>query len=525
MTTEAMRQFGLAVRTRRLAEEMSMTELAERALGNPDRKGYVGQVEAGKRNLSPETIDKFVQALNLPIEVANAALIGPPPEPPDAHEEKIDRDAERLIRSVRKDPNAPNAAEALLIALAYDFAGGSHRDVHDAYVALRTALQAADDMRKRGLLVGNTGGQVEAVLAEVARLNDAGSREEAADFLDQEMARLDQQRDTLFQQQLAQDRIRNRPDLAAARLIKDLRREAQPGGLFQAVYRLCRDWQDRGDNTGDLFALHVALELAKANQRRANGGNEAWALSTLGGCHRSLAERSIKPGHLKVARNACEAAVRKTSKQKDPLNWAARNSSLGLVLQEIGERDADPKLLQAALAAQQDALDIQRVHGGPDNWKEIQNNLGIAWLSLGEVTRDPSSLKEAVAHLSEALSLVDRDANAISWSITQSNLALARRWLGAITKGLDQLTQARACYADCQEIRKRDKVPFLWAQTQWNIADLELARFALEPDPTLLTEARSRVLEAREVFVDGSDYQTQRCDDLLAQIDAAEAAQ
>lgn len=51
-----------------------------------------------------------------------------------------------------------------------------------------------------------------------------------------------------------------------------------------------------------------------------------------------------------------------------------------------------------------------------------------------------------------------------------------------------------------------------------------LARFQLEPDPALLVEARTYLGKARAVFEDGSDYQTQRCDDLLAQIEAAEAA-
>jgi len=65
--------------------------------------------------------------------------------------------------------------------------------------------------------------------------------------------------------------------------------------------------------------------------------------------------------------------------------------------------------------------------------------------------------------------------------------------------------------------------PFKWARLQWNIADLALARYRLDPDPALLVEARKHVTRARAFFVDGSDYQTERCDDLLAQIDAAEA--
>ncbi len=85
------------------------------------------------------------------------------------------------------------------------------------------------------------------------------------------------------------------------------------------------------------------------------------------------------------------------------------------------------------------------------------------------------------------------------------------------------LDTARQGYAACEALDLRKDAPFPWAQLQWNIADLALARYRLEPDPAHLLEAREYVLKAREVFAEGSDYQTQRCDDLLAQIDAAEA--
>jgi hypothetical protein len=65
--------------------------------------------------------------------------------------------------------------------------------------------------------------------------------------------------------------------------------------------------------------------------------------------------------------------------------------------------------------------------------------------------------------------------------------------------------------------------PSRWARLQWNIADLALARHRLTPDPALLAEAQTHVTAARAFFINGSDYQTQRCDDLLARIAAARA--
>jgi len=50
-----------------------------------------------------------------------------------------------------------------------------------------------------------------------------------------------------------------------------------------------------------------------------------------------------------------------------------------------------------------------------------------------------------------------------------------------------------------------------------------LARYGLAPDLALLSEAHRHVAAAREVFVEGSEFQTDRCDQLSLQIDAAEA--
>jgi hypothetical protein len=108
--------------------------------------------------------------------------------------------------------------------------------------------------------------------------------------------------------------------------------------------------------------------------------------------------------------------------------------------------------------------------------------------------------------------------------MSHNNLGLAQRWLGEVTDDLRILDAARNSYAACEGVKLKREAPFSWAVLQWNFADLALARYRLEPKSTHLVEARDCVTKARDFFVEGSDYQTQRCDDLLAKIDAAEAA-
>ncbi|MBT8411920.1 MAG: hypothetical protein KJP02_09005 [Octadecabacter sp.] len=192
----------------------------------------------------------------------------------------------------------------------------------------------------------------------------------------------------------------------------------------------------------------------------------------------------------------------------------------------MGERASDPDILQKAMIAHRATLtvDIQEQSIG---LKFKWNNLGSALQALGEHTGSAEALQEDEDEdaLTEALTLKDKSADPLDWATTQNNLALAQRWLGAATDNLTKLNQARQGYAACKDIIDlKDKAAFRWARLQWNIADLALARFQLDPDPAHLVEARTYLAKARTFFVDGSEYQTQRCDELLAEIDAAEAA-
>lgn len=104
------------------------------------------------------------------------------------------------------------------------------------------------------------------------------------------------------------------------------------------------------------------------------------------------------------------------------------------------------------------------------------------------------------------------------------NEGLALRWLGTLTENADILHQAREVYRECETLEVHEKAPMNWAKNQWNIADLALARFALDPNPALLVEARDNVMQARDFFLQGSEYQTRLCDELIAKIDEIETA-
>ena len=189
---------------------------------------------------------------------------------------------------------------------------------------------------------------------------------------------------------------------------------------------------------------------------------------------------------------------------------------------EIGEREKDEGLLQEVVRALQGASAVWQANER-ENQKFTWSNLGNALQTLGEFTLDVDILKRVIDAQENTLDLKGGKRDVLDRVLTENNLGLAQRRLGAVSGDLEMLETARASYKACEDVDLQGHASFNWARLQWNIADLALARFQLEPDVALLIVARA-CLQGGRGFEDASDYQTQRCDKLLVQIEAAEAA-
>jgi hypothetical protein len=204
--------------------------------------------------------------LDLSPEVTRPMLFAPAAQDEVTREDRL---AETLIRRSDADP-APPQAEAQVIALAYEFAGGKFLDLSTAYFGLRAALQTAAEMRAELDRLHNLDDRLAAVLRRVADLNDKGLRDEAGEALDAAIKAKEAELDGLQEAALKQDRLRNRPETAARRLISRLRAAAPPGGLFNATHRLMVETRERGKQQGEPFDLLLAMELATAPSANAN---------------------------------------------------------------------------------------------------------------------------------------------------------------------------------------------------------------------------------------------------------------
>lgn len=569
-----LEEFGKAVKRARSLKGWQLDRLSQAVEGSDPSRSYLSNVEKGKRQISTVTVGRLITALDLDEGWIDRFLDGEVSQ--EAEETPIDRETERLLRLKAGDDQTPDAAEDLLILLANTHAQGQYTDTFTAYQALRGALEAADRIRHRGEMPGNAGEQLQAVMAEVARLNAEGRTDEADGLLDAEEQRMkaahrdeknrqDAEATALLDRRLDQDRLRDNPQAAAKRLIRDLHRQEPQGGVWRATRALLKDWRERGEHQGDPFALRVALALAKANLEKAKGPMRPQAILDLGSCHLAIGERASDDRNLKAAETAFRAALRQVPKRKDPRNWAIGQNNLGAALQSLGGRAQDDTLMRDAVTAFEDALSVRTKEAAPMGWATTRNNLGVAlqtlgiraqddallrdavvafedaltvwtkqaaptdWAktrnnlgnalkTLGELAQDDALLRDAVVAYEDALTVSTKEAAPMDWAKTKNNLGLALRWRGTVTRATGYFDDAEAAFLRCLEEHRQDTVPFLWATTQWNLGDLALARFVVDPDPALLDKAERHVMDARAVFAEGSDHQTDRCDELLQRI-------
>ena len=167
VTSDALKAFGAAVRKARVEAGLTLSQLADEAFGNSDRKGFVSQIELGKRKITPLTAGKLAEALALPDQALDLILKDDPiqddtPTPEDTR-------AAQLLAETEKEGD-PGIGETLLIALAYEYADTKTADLRIAHNDLKAALKAARDMKARAALPDNTGDGGAAVRAEVKRL-------------------------------------------------------------------------------------------------------------------------------------------------------------------------------------------------------------------------------------------------------------------------------------------------------------------------------------------------------------------
>ena len=182
---EDLKAFGLAVKHALSLETWTLDELGA-AIDPPVGKSFISKIEKGRKGtLNSRTVGRFIKALEMDEAWIDKFLDTDTTDESD--ETPAERDADRLIQMVTRYETIPQSSEHLLILLATQHAEGHYTDQSTTFVGLTKALEAAESIRKRGKMSpNNTGSQLNAVMAEVAKLNAEGALDETKDLLDDE---------------------------------------------------------------------------------------------------------------------------------------------------------------------------------------------------------------------------------------------------------------------------------------------------------------------------------------------------
>ncbi len=172
------------------------------------------------------------------------------------------------------------------------------------------------------------------------------------------------------------------------------------------------------------------------------------------------------------------------------------------------------------MTAYEDALTVWTKQAAPMDWaSDPEQSRQPPCEALGERAQDDALLRDAVTAHEDALTVRTKEAAPMDWATTARTIS-GWRCVGAAPSrrrpGIS--TRPRPRFSAASKNAVRTPCRSSGQQTQWNLGDLALARFAVEPDPALLDTAERHVGAARAVFAEGSDHQTDRCDELMRRI-------
>ena len=495
-------------------KSMTLEAFAHEALGNSDRKGYLSQIENGKRSITPLTAKRLADRLDLPEDVLAPMLSNQTSTPEDLEVNDLVAQKDALERQLMELSNQSGRAERLrdegitekaIIRLAQRIAVDTG-DVGQAWLELQNAMDIAVRVQAEGQVKSNHGDFVDTVLERVAELARDGEYVTAGAEIDAALAREDEEHQArktkLFDSGVEVALLDRDTAKAAALLVRKADLDAGGKADFGSLRALRNGYyetgRDKGSNLDSALAINLArlvLSRASSADQRGTAGNDLGiALWTLG-------EREKEVERLDQAVAAFTEALKEVTRGKVPMDWAMAQMNLGNALATLGERETGTERLDQAVVAYTEALKEVTRDRVPMQWAMTQMNLGTVLQTLGEREAGPERLDQAVMAYTEALREFTRDRVPMQWAMTQMNLGTVLATLGKRETGVERLDQAVVAYSEALKERTRDRVPMQWAMTRHCLAGVEISYFDKTQDQARLDAAYAYAQAAREVYV------------------------
>ncbi|GAB5446379.1 helix-turn-helix domain-containing protein [Gymnodinialimonas sp.] len=491
----ALDAFGKAIKAERLAREWSLTKLAEKALGNPDRKGYCSQVEKGLRNLSEGTIRSFARVLDLPAS-ATDPLTGHL-LPPEDDEGPSDAAAAALLVEVEALRDKLKLSEAIAVAIAYKYADGNPTDIEGALKGLESALELAAKEQQRGALPSNHEDAAEAVIQRINDLNNRGEIDTAYADLQREAAERAERREAMLAEDtrildllITQAAMANDADgYAQAHLQRVELDSPSAEDTFHRLRNLLVKRYEVGARLGTPFALTSAAGLARkcadiapTPYLRAMAQNDLAVTLDAQGTRIQGAEGNTL---LSEAVDSYRDALRVRTEADHPVEWATTMQNLAGALTIQGIRSQGAKgnaLLAEAVDSYRTALRARKEADHPMEWAMTMQNLGNVLAIQGKRTHGAEGnalLAEAVDRYRSAQCVYTEADHPVGRAVTMHNLGNTLAAQGLRThgaEGKDLLADAVESYRSALRVTTEVNHPVDWAMTQENLAYAELSR-------------------------------------------------
>jgi len=301
---------------------------------------------------SDEALEKLVAALDRCGESAKAAEAG------------MEREA--LFELARRVERAAGPSQALKEA------------AHAAAIARDVIADADYDMIENTLAVN--------LLKQLAGMAKRGDLDAGAKAVDAALAVLQQQeehccqslqdvRKAVLEAGLKQDLLRRDFSAAAQRIeaIAALDAKDTAPSWSPAYWRRLNGFMAKGEAEGINLPLEIAIAMARRMVETAQDAAErAAAFVLLGNAQRLIGMKENGTERLAEAAASYREALKASSPERRPIEWASTQLSLGAVLAMLGEREDGTVRLEEAVAAYQDALREQTRERGPLQWATAQ---------------------------------------------------------------------------------------------------------------------------------------------------------
>ena len=257
---------------------------------------------------------------------------------------------------------------------------------------------------------------------------------------------------------------------AAARRVPSGDEDQALDYLEREAEALYRQGEEFGDNAALADAIDRYRALLKRQTRERVPLDWAATQNNLGVALATLGERERGTARLEEAVEAHRAALQEWTRERVPMDWASTQNNLGTALWRLGERERGTARLEEAVEAFRAALLEWTRERVPLRWPMAQNNLGLALSTLGHRESGTARLEKAIEAYRAALQEQTRERVPLDWAMSQNNLGRALRALGERESGTERLEEAVEAYRAALQERTRERVPLQWATTQNNLA-------------------------------------------------------